>query len=95
MNPTPRTGSRQALRTSAPLDFASGSGGVEDIHVLNQGRTSAEHAALAARLATGETLGDKEILVSQIGQPVKVMKLKPYFTDPCLKGLYTPDPRHA
>ena len=35
MNPTPRTGSRQALRTSAPLDFASGSGGVEDIHVLN------------------------------------------------------------
>ena len=38
VNATPRTDDRHALRTSAPLHFASGSGGFEHIHVLNRGR---------------------------------------------------------
>ena len=61
MNPTPRTGSRQALRTSAPLDFASGSGGVEDIHVLNQGCKTRGMERSSGKTSKGVQTGHRNI----------------------------------
>ena len=78
-------GNTHTVIATSPHADAGGWGGVE----------SAGHAALAARLATGRTPQEGEVLVSQTGKPARVMRLVPYFADARLKGLYTPDPRHA